>query len=275
LQLTTATNTNYAAPRRHRLNVLLISDAPDGRSPAEQRLGKSGHAVVRVSRPHEAARAIHYSSISLVLFETLGDSAGFHEFLAAIRGGQSGRVSARYTPVYALEDPRGTCENLSQFVDHVLPSPLNVDTLTATYLEFLTESAARMRRGGDVEPCCEIEAAIERLGGDVELFKDLVDRFLDDSAGTRRKIEMAVESRDGALLHGAAHSLKGLAASCGAVAAADALAELESLGRACEFAQVPEAWSRFQAEMESTAEALAPYHRRQSGGGSGPTNPRR
>jgi HPt (histidine-containing phosphotransfer) domain-containing protein len=247
--------------RRRRLNVLLITDSPDERSQAEQRLATSGHAVFRVSRPQEAARALHYGAISLVLFEPLEDPAGFHEFLSAVRGG-GGRVSARQTPVYALVDQSVTCESVSRFVDHVLPAPLNVDTLTASYLAYLTESAARLRRGDPMEPCCEIEAAIDRLGGDVELYRDLVDRFLDDSAGTRRQIELAIESGDGAKLHGASHSLKGLAASCGATAAAEALAELESLGRTNDLAAVPRSWTRFQAEMKRTAQVLAPYHRR-------------
>lgn len=255
-------------PPRRRLSVLLVTDAPQERSQAEQGLVASGHAVYRVSRPHEAARALHYRSINLVLFEPMKDPAGFHELLAAVRGG-GGRVSARYTPVYALVDQRGACEIVSRIVDHVLPAPLNVDTLTASYLEFLTESAARMRRSDQMESCCEIEAAIDRLGGDVELYKDLVDRFLDDSAGTRRRIQVAIENRDGAQLHSASHSLKGLAASCGATSVAEALAELESLGRTREFALVPHAWNRFQAEIERTAEALATYHRRAGAGGAG------
>jgi two-component system, sensor histidine kinase and response regulator len=262
------TSVSDSAPRRRRLSVLLIVDAPQKRTQAEQRLITSGHEVFKVSRPHEVARALHYRSINLVLVEPITDPADFHEFLAAVRG-EGGRVSARYTPVYALVEERGTCESVSHFVDRVLPIPLNVDTLTQSYLDFLTESAARMRRGDEVEPCCEIEAAIDRLGGDVELFKDLVDRFLDDSAGTRRRIALAIENRDGTQLHSTSHSLKGLAASCGAIAAADALSELESLGRSGDFARVPQAWNRFRSEMERTAEALTPYHRRTSPGTQG------
>ena len=248
-----------ATPRR-RLNVLLINQAPEDRSQAEQRLLTAGHSVFRVSRPQEAARALHHQSVNLVLIDPMEDQAAFHEFLAAMRA-SGGRLSARYTPVYALAD-EDVCESVSRFVDQLLPAPLNVDRLTAAYLAYLTESVAMRRRSDEVEPCCEIEAAIDRLGGDVELYKDLVDRFLDDSAGTRRQIKLAIDALDGAKLHGASHSLKGLAASCGATAAAEALADLESLGRQRDFSTVTQSWNRFQAEMERTAEFLAPYYRR-------------
>jgi HPt (histidine-containing phosphotransfer) domain-containing protein/CheY-like chemotaxis protein len=260
-------STHEAAPTRRRLNVLLINQAPENRSQAEQRLLTAGHSVYRVSRPQEAARVLHHQSVSLVLIDPMDDQAAFHEFLAAMRA-SGGRLSARNTPVYALAGD-DVCKSVSRFVDRLLPIPLNVDTLTAAYLAFLTESVAMRRRSDDVEPCCEIDAAIDRLGGDVELYKDLVDRFLDDSAGTRRQIKAAIDTLDGAKLHGASHSLKGLAASCGATAAAEALANLESLGRQRDFSAVIQSWNRFQAEMERTAEALAPYYRRLSNGAAG------
>lgn len=109
--------------------------------------------------------------------------------------------------------------------------------------------------------CCEVEAAVERLGGDVELYKDLVDRFLNDVSGTRHLLENAVAQRDAAAIHSAAHSLKGLAGSCGATAVMAALAELESLGRGSELGRLSELWPRFQGEMERAAEELAPYCR--------------
>ncbi len=261
------TSTHEATPTRRRLNVLLINQSREDHSQAEQRLLTAGHSVFRVSRPQEAARALHHESVNLVLIDPMEDQAAFHEFLAALHA-SGGRLSTRYTPVFALTDQR-VCESVGRFVEELLPIPLNVDRLTASYLSFLTESVAMRRRSDDVEPCCEIEAAIDRLGGDVELYKDLVERFLDDSAGTRRQIKVAIDAVDGAKLHAASHSLKGLAASCGATAAAEALAELESLGRQRDFSAVPQSWNRFQAEMERTAEAFGPYYRRLASGATG------
>jgi two-component system sensor histidine kinase/response regulator len=110
--------------------------------------------------------------------------------------------------------------------------------------------------------CCEIDAAIDRLGGDVELYKELVERFLNDTAGTRARLESAVEHANAGLLHSAAHSLKGLAASVGATTVASALADLEQLGRDGDLPAVPAVWQRFRAEMERSADEMSLYHRR-------------
>jgi HPt (histidine-containing phosphotransfer) domain-containing protein len=127
---------------------------------------------------------------------------------------------------------------------------------------------AKKLRGENMVHCrCEVDAAIDRLGGDLELYKDLVDRFLEDTAGTRRHLEMARERREAGALQQSAHSLKGLAASVGAVALAGILGELEGIGRSGELDNLPSAWERFQNEWERTAQELAPYHRaRQLGG---------
>jgi hypothetical protein len=51
-----------------------------------------------------------------------------------------------------------------------------------------------------------------------------------------------------------------LAASVGAVAVADALGELEALGRAEDLSNMPSVWQRFQCEMVAAANRLARYH---------------
>jgi HPt (histidine-containing phosphotransfer) domain-containing protein len=145
------------------------------------------------------------------------------------------------------------------YIDGILSTPLDNDALVTAYLEFLSNSLAGPR--AELAPCCEIDAAIDRLGGDVELYRDLVDRFLDDTAGIRQRLERAIESRDVTIVHSAAHSLKGLAGSVGAVLVAAALAELEAHGRAGDCEGVICAWQQFRIEMERTADELADYHR--------------
>jgi HPt (histidine-containing phosphotransfer) domain-containing protein len=77
-------------------------------------------------------------------------------------------------------------------------------------------------------------------------------------------LERAIEARDATVLHSAAHSLKGLAGCVGAVSVAAALADLEALGRAGDFARVTSAWQQFRIELERTADELADYHRSSS-----------
>jgi HPt (histidine-containing phosphotransfer) domain-containing protein len=194
--------------------------------------------------------------MNLVLLEC-HDATIVLDVLAGMHA-QSERLSTRYTPTFVLT-AASLPESLPSIVDGVLESPIDCELLMTTYLKFLSASLREIERPHEARGCCEIDAAIDRLGGDVQLYKDLVARFLDDTAGTRRQLETAREHRDPPLLHRAAHSLKGLAASVGAVAVADVLGELEALGRAEDFGNVPSVWQRFQSEMATAATKLAHY----------------
>ncbi len=58
--------------------------------------------------------------------------------------------------------------------------------------------------------------ALSRVGGDVELLKEVVELFLDDYPTTFEKIKSAVASRDATALEHHAHSLKGSVSTFGA-----------------------------------------------------------
>ncbi|MDZ4819256.1 MAG: Hpt domain-containing protein [Planctomycetota bacterium] len=105
----------------------------------------------------------------------------------------------------------------------------------------------------------EIALAIDRLGGHVELYKELVTRFLTDTAGTRRNLQAAVEKGDPDAIHRTAHSLKGLAASCGAMGVAHVLSQLESIGQENRMSDLPAAWEQFHNQMVLAEKDLAPY----------------
>src|SRR6185436_18206487 len=69
--------------------------------------------------------------------------------------------------------------------------------------------------GGD-DSTYDYEATLERLGGDVELFVDLVRFFLEDAALLEARLESALESKDVRTVEITAHSLKGLCSNFGA-----------------------------------------------------------
>lgn len=107
---------------------------------------------------------------------------------------------------------------------------------------------------------CEVEAAVGRLGGDVELYKELVQCFLDDTSDLLPKLRGAVDQRDADGLHRAGHSLKGLAASCGAQGVAEAAGRLERMGREKKLGEVDAALAALERTMAATREELAEYY---------------
>jgi two-component system sensor histidine kinase/response regulator len=78
--------------------------------------------------------------------------------------------------------------------------------------------------------------ALSRVGGDVELLKEVVELFLDDYPSTLEKIKTAVASGDATALEHHAHSLKGSVSTFGASRAFEAAFTLEKQGRSGDLA---------------------------------------
>jgi HPt (histidine-containing phosphotransfer) domain-containing protein len=76
--------------------------------------------------------------------------------------------------------------------------------------------------------CCA--ALLSRVDGDVEIFSELCDIFLDDAPKRLSAIRVALEARDGKALRAAAHAFKGAAGVFDATGIVDAARRLEQMG---------------------------------------------
>ena len=106
------------------------------------------------------------------------------------------------------------------------------------------------------ESSYDYEGTLERLGGDAELFVDLVRFFLDDAAMLLARMEAALESKDARAVELAAHSLKGLCSNFGAGRAVAAAYAIEESARAGKLADTPESCAQFKAAVAQLTEAL-------------------
>lgn len=77
----------------------------------------------------------------------------------------------------------------------------------------------------------DYNAAMERVGGDEELLKEVARLFLDDCARSLQELEEAVTAGDAKRLEREAHTLKGSVANFGAAPVTDAAFALETMGR--------------------------------------------
>jgi HPt (histidine-containing phosphotransfer) domain-containing protein len=75
-------------------------------------------------------------------------------------------------------------------------------------------------------------AALDRVGGDVDLLKDIARIFIDDCPRALAELRDACARGDCTLAERAAHGLKGAAANFGATRVVDASLHLEKMGRA-------------------------------------------
>ena len=96
--------------------------------------------------------------------------------------------------------------------------------------------------------------ALSRVGGDVDLLKEVIELFLNDYPDTFEKIRSAVDGSDANALEHHAHSLKGSVSTFGAGPAFEAAFALEKQGRERDLRGAREGLSR----LEKALAALRP-----------------
>ena len=101
------------------------------------------------------------------------------------------------------------------------------------------------------------EESLDRLGGDVELFKEFVQIFFEDSPSLLEKVFVAVEAEDHEAVAKAAHALKGLTSNFGAKPCCDLALEFELAGRkgasqtmACQKANMQQLYAQLCRELK-------------------------
>jgi HPt (histidine-containing phosphotransfer) domain-containing protein len=103
------------------------------------------------------------------------------------------------------------------------------------------------------------QEALARLGGLLDIYMDVVTRFLDDSTASLERINSLAAAQQFDKLHRAAHSLKGVAAMCGAESVAEVSAAIDETARASRADDLPQLLRRLEGELAAAQKSLAPY----------------
>jgi len=99
--------------------------------------------------------------------------------------------------------------------------------------------------------------ALDRAGGDEELFREVAALFVEESPGQMERLRGAVEARDADALAAAAHGLKGSVANFGAEAARQAALRLEMIGREGPLDEAPAALAELETKMSALTARMA------------------
>ena len=99
------------------------------------------------------------------------------------------------------------------------------------------------------QPIFDYDRALTTADGDTELVTELVELFMEKCPEMLADLERAVESDDSEALVLAAHTLKGSAASVGALAIAETAEFLEKSGNARDMAPTQNSYNLIEAEV--------------------------
>ncbi len=238
----------------HSLRVLLAEDNPVNQRLAVRLLEKRGHAVVVARDGREALEAFERERFDAVLMDVQMPEMNGLEATAAIR--EKERATSRYTPIiamtaHAIKGDRERC--LEAGMDGYIAKPIRADELFRVLEGFASESIQSAYMRNDKESL-DGSAILERLGGDKDLLREVVNLFLEKHEKQLREIRDAIDCGDASRLEQAAHTLKGSLGNFHAHASIRTASLLEEMGRSGELDGAREAL----AEMERQIARLKP-----------------
>ncbi len=247
---------------KRRMEILVAEDNSVNQRLAARLLEREGHSVTIAGSGQEAVDLFEQRPFDLILMDV--QMPGLDGLQATARIREKERASGRRVPIVAMtaqaaESDRLRC--LESGMDAYVTKPVHVPALLkmiesvgAGGNSMNTESSAE---GAQVEAQLrqlDESLALSRVGGDVDLLKEVIGLFLDDYPGTFEKIKSAVSASDATALEHHAHSLKGSVSTFGAGRAFEAAFELEKQGRNKDLRGASEGLS----QLEQALEALRP-----------------
>ena len=105
--------------------------------------------------------------------------------------------------------------------------------------------------------CLDMAAALDGVGGDQELLKEIAGIFLDECPTALSEIRRAAESGDAGRLERAAHSLKGSIGPFAAHSAHEAAYRVEKMARSGELHAVSDALRDLESALLKLTPALS------------------
>jgi signal transduction histidine kinase/CheY-like chemotaxis protein len=248
------------APARRRLRILLVDDNAFNQKVGLVKLGKEGHQVVVAGSGREALAALDRQPFDLVLMDMQMPDMDGLEATALIRQREQG--TGRRLPViamtaHAMEGVRERC--LAGGMDGYVSKPIRDHDLWRAIHEVVPADAGTLEPADAPEPAPTLDraSALERVGGSMDLLRQLTGVFRDDCARLVPEVRAAIRDGDSGRLSQAAHTLKGMVSFFGATAATQATRRLEEIGQAGAAADAEGVLTTLVQEIERMQEALA------------------
>ena len=263
-----------------RLRILVAEDHAVNRKLVTTLLRRRGHTVKAVENGRAAVAALGGATdrFDVVVMDLQMPEMGGLEATEAIRAREG--AAGRHVPIvaltaHALRGDRERC--LAAGMDEYLSKPIDADRLTIVVERLAdagrpalpAEPGSAGAGAADIEAVFDEQKALTHTGGDRALLKRIVAVFRSEYPAMLRKIQRALQQRDGEGIRLSAHALKGSLATVGAVSARLRAAELEEMGRSDLLEPVERAYDRLTGEIRRLDEAflgagLAPRARRRS-----------
>ncbi|HUG93926.1 MAG TPA: response regulator, partial [Planctomycetaceae bacterium] len=268
------------------LNVLLAEDSLANQKLAVGVLERWGHRVTVAHNGKQAVAAVQTQPFDLVLMDVQMPELDGLEATRMIR--QSERGTGRHLPIiamtaHAMKGDRERC--LDAGMDSYVAKPVRAARLREAIDELLDRCSTGLPTGAAVAPspaaepedgaearagrpvlrasasAFEISAALEVVGGNEELLKDVLQAFLEESPAAMRELDAALAAADGPAVSRAAHKINGQMRILGCDAARRTAFELEQLSGRGELSALAGLRDRLVSEVQAIVPSVAAWLR--------------
>ncbi len=245
------------------LHLLLAEDNPVNQKLAVTLLHKRGHRVTVAETGLAALAALDRGAFDAILMDVQMPEMDGFEVTARIRASERG--SGRHIPIialtaHAMKGYRERC--LEAGMDGYLAKPFRAEEMFDAILQVLPQGSTPPAGGVEgslATGALDWTAALEHVGGDRELLRELTRLFLAEQARGLSRLSEALSAGSAAALGAAAHRLKGALGILGAQAAFDVAQSLEVMGRKGSLTGAEQACTLLQAEIERLQPTLTAF----------------
>ncbi len=218
--------------------ILLVEDNEVNRKLAVRLLEKMGHQVDLASNGAEACEALCATTYDLVLMDLQMPVMGGLEATCKIR--EREQHSGQHVPILAMTAHAAAQDEkrcLEAGMDGYLTKPIRREVLRKEIERAVTQSGS-CENGNEPAPHSELSEAewnvrelLERLEGDQDFLRELLQMFRTDSQTALMKAREALAQEDLAEMSRAAHTLKGMLKNLSMNATAELASALEAAAR--------------------------------------------
>lgn len=248
--------------KRTTKKILLVEDNPINQKVAIRMLERLGYHCDCASNGREAVAAVLSSRYDLVLMDCqMPEMDGF----AATRAIREKEPAGCHTPIVALTAlaMKGDAERCQEAgMDDYLAKPIEMTELNRVLTQWLGDSDETVKvplPTASVDVPVDLARLQEVCDGDLELERELIQTFDEDSK--ERIVEMAtlVKNQDAAALRITAHALKGASANMGAKRMRELSASLEQMASSGNLDQAESVLEKLKRAQEETHAVFLDY----------------
>jgi len=226
-------------------------------------LERMGHTVSLAENGEEVLRVMKQVSFDLVFMDVQMPLMDGFEATKALRAWE--KTTGKHVPViamtaYAMKGDEERC--LEAGMDGYIPKPISAQKL----YDVIEGTMDQSEKAGEKPADSSVKRAVlgkdvilDRVGGDAELLREIVNLFLQDYPPLVDKIKVALQQSDAQLLEKAAHTLKGSVGNFGAESAVQAAFDLENMGRTGQVAEAPRSLVHLEKELNRLRDELVDF----------------